>query len=177
MSYVEIPGARLWYQLQGEGEVIAQIHGAGFGHDNFAKVTPHLAKRFRILDYDMRGYGLSDRPKQQYSMEVWARDLNALLEALQIPKAHIHGTSMGGMIAQKFAVLHPDKVKSLTVGCTSCKADQTMKRMFGGWKYMAEKEGMGSMLLAETLGIQALSREFLDSSEGPTTLHMIREVM
>ena len=178
MPYVQIPGARIWYQIKGkDNEVIAQIHGAGFGHDNFATVSPLLAKNFKVLDYDMRGYGLSDRPKQKYSMESWADDLNDMLNALKIPRAHIHGTSMGGMVALKFTVKYPAKVKSLIVGCTACKADKTMKLMFGGWKYIAQKEGMGSRLLAETLGIQALAREFMDGPQGLKNVEQIRVIL
>ena len=75
---VEVRGANLWYRISGDGEPVVQIHGAGFGHFNFDPVTPELAKRFRVVDYDMRGYGQSDRPVQPYDMEVWADDLAGL---------------------------------------------------------------------------------------------------
>ena len=176
-SFVEIPGAKIWYQMTGSGETIAQIHGAGFGHDNFASISPLLAKRFRVLDYDMRGYGLSDRPGQNYTIDVWADDLSSIMERLDIPTAHIHGTSMGGMVALKFASRYPEKTKSLTVGCSACKADQTMKLTFIGWQRMAKKGGMGSRLLAETIAIQALSRNFLDGPEGKKMVDLIQEVL
>ena len=66
----------------GEGEPVVQIHGAGFGHFNFAPATPELAKHFKVIDYDLRGYGQSDRPVQDYDMEVWADDVAGLLDAL-----------------------------------------------------------------------------------------------
>ena len=74
----EVNGVNLWYQVSGEGEPVVQIHGAGFGHFNFAPATPELSKHFRVVDYDMRGYGQSDRPVQDYDMEVWADDIAAL---------------------------------------------------------------------------------------------------
>src|ERR671914_1602567 len=72
-----VNGVELWYEVAGEGEPVIQIHGAGFGHFNFAPATPELAKHFKVIDYDMRGYGQSDRPVQHYDMEVWADDVPA----------------------------------------------------------------------------------------------------
>ena len=78
-----VNGVDLWYQITGEGEPVMQIHGAGFGHFNFAPCTPELSKHFKVVDYDMRGYGQSDRPVQDYDMEVWADDLAGLMDALE----------------------------------------------------------------------------------------------
>ena len=81
MPDARVNGARIWYQETGEGDPVAQIHGAGFGHFNFAAATPILSKSFRCIDFDMRGYGQSKRPFQHYSMEVWA--LAGLEECLE----------------------------------------------------------------------------------------------
>src|SRR5580765_4964103 len=82
----QVNGVELWYQVSGEGEPVVQIHGAGFGHFNFAPATPVLSERFKVIDYDMRGYGQSDRPVQDYDMEVWADDVAGLLDALEISR-------------------------------------------------------------------------------------------
>ncbi len=179
MPKVRLNGARLWYELRGkEGrDVIAQIHGAGFGHDNFAAVSPLLSKHYRVLDYDMRGYGLSDRPLQHYDLDVWADDLNELLYALGIKRAHIHGTSMGGMIGLLFAAKYPQRVLSLIVGCTACRSDYAMKINFDTWKVIAQKQGVGSACLAEVIAYQALSRKFLDTKEGQKMVKNIAEIM
>src|SRR6059036_225177 len=109
----QVNGVELWYDVQGEGEPVVQIHGAGFGHYNFAPATPELSKHFRVVDYDMRGYGRSHRPVQHYDMEVWADDLAGLMDALGIAAAHVHGTSMGGMIAIVFAGKYADRTTSV----------------------------------------------------------------
>ena len=96
-----------------------QIHGAGFGHFNFATATPILSQTFRCIDFDMRGYGQSERPFQHYDMEVWADDIAGLMDHLSLPSARIHGTSMGGMVAQEFALRHPRRVRRLVLACTS----------------------------------------------------------
>ena len=177
MPYAEVNGVKLWYEIKGKGEPIAQIHGAGFGHDNFGMVSPILAKKFQLLDYDMRGYGLSDRPIQEYSMEVWADDLAALMDHIGWDSAHIHGTSMGGMIAQEFAIKYPEKTRTLIIGCSACKCDETVKLTFRTWKRIAQTLGMGEEALAGILATQALSRAFLDSPKGPETVKLIQEVM
>ena len=75
MPDARINGVRIWYKETGQGEPVIQIHGSGFGHFNFATATPILSRNFRCIDFDMRGYGESERPSQQYSMEVWADDV------------------------------------------------------------------------------------------------------
>ena len=75
-------GIRTWYEETGEGDPVIQIHGAGFGHFNFATATPILSQTFRCIDFDMRGYGQSERPLQQYNMEVWADDIAGLMNHL-----------------------------------------------------------------------------------------------
>src|SRR5256885_1813202 len=77
----EVNGVKLWYDVSGDGAPVVQIHGAGFGHFNFAPATPELSKHFKVIDFDLRGYGRSDRPAQHYEMEVWADDIAGLLDA------------------------------------------------------------------------------------------------
>ena len=73
MAFTEVNGVKLWYKTTGEGTPVVHIHGAGFGHFNFATATPIASKYFRCIDFDMRGYGQSDKPIQSYDMEVWGR--------------------------------------------------------------------------------------------------------
>jgi pimeloyl-ACP methyl ester carboxylesterase len=162
----EVNGVRLWYRITGEGEPVAQIHGAGFGHFNFDLATPALSRHFRVVDYDMRGYGQSDRPVQEYDMEVWADDLAGLLDALDIERAHIHGTSMGGMIAIVFAGKYPERTASVVINCAAAKLGRAGRLIFRNWIDIARMapDGPGSRTLAELIAWEAFSKEFL---EGP----------
>ena len=81
---------------------------------------PGLSQEYRVVAFDSRGNGRSDKPDVPYTMEIFARDLAGLLNALSVDAAHIYGISMGGMIAQEFALRYPDRVISLILGCTSC---------------------------------------------------------
>ena len=106
---IDVNGVRLWHRISGDGEPVVQIHGAGFGHFNFDPATPVLSQQFRVIDFDMRGYGQSDKPLQHYDMEVWADDVAGLMDVLGVERAHIHGTSMGGMIAIVVAGKYPER--------------------------------------------------------------------
>ena len=123
MAIAHVNGINIWYEENGAGDPVIQLHGSGFGHQNFAAATPRLAKHFRVIDFDLRGYGQSDQPIQHYDMEVWADDTAGLMDALSIAKAHIHGTSMGANIAQQFAAKYSDRVDRLILNCGAAKLD------------------------------------------------------
>jgi 3-oxoadipate enol-lactonase len=177
MPDARINGARIWYQETGKGDPVIQIHGAGFGHFNFATATPVLSKSFRCIDFDMRGYGESERPLQNYSMEVWADDIAGLMDHLGLPAAHIHGTSMGGMVAQQFAAKYPARTQRLVINCSAAKLDYAGVLTFRGWIDIAERCGVGSRTLAELIAMQALSRNFLAGPNGRGAVDMIQDIL
>ena len=156
-----------------------QIHGAGFGHFNFDPATPELSKHFRVVDYDMRGYGASDRPVQDYDMEVWADDLAGLMDALEIDEAHVHGTSMGGMIAIVFAGKYPERTRSVVINCAAAKLGASGRLIFKNWIDIArlDPEGPGSRLLAELITWQALSKRFLDEQDDVELADTIQQIL
>jgi pimeloyl-ACP methyl ester carboxylesterase len=176
---VEVNGASLWYEVTGEGEPVVQIHGAGFGHYNFAPATPELSAHFKVVDYDMRGYGRSDRPVQHYDMEVWADDLAGLMDALGIDAAHVHGSSMGGMIAIVFAGKYPQRTTSVVINCAAAKLGMTGRLIFKNWIDIArmDPEGPGSRILAELISWQALSKTFLETPEGVAAIDSIQQIL
>ena len=116
MPKVKVNGAELWYQFSGEGSTIVQIGGAVSAHEGYATITPGLSQHYRVLDYDHRGYGSSDRPAQHYTLDTWSDDLAGLMDALELERAHIHGGSMGSFIAVNFAARYPGRVDKLLLG-------------------------------------------------------------
>ncbi len=164
-TMIRVNGVDLWHRVTGEGEPVVQIHGAGFGHFNLDPVTPAIADAgFRVVDFDMRGYGASEKPLQHYDMEVWADDLAALQDALGIDQAHVHGTSMGGMIAIAFAGKYPGRTTSVVINCAAAKLGASGHLVFKNWIDIArlDPEGPGSRILAELITWQALSKRFLE---------------
>ena len=164
---IEVNGVQLWHRITGEGEPVVQIHGAGFGHFNFDPATPEISKRFRVIDFDMRGYGQSDKPLQDYDMEVWADDVAGLLDVLGIERAHVHGTSMGGMIAIVVAGKYPERTQSVVINCAAAKLGTSGRLIFKNWIDIANLDpaGPGSRLLAELITWQAISKRFLDEND------------
>lgn len=174
MATAHVNGVTLWYKLTGEGETVVHVHGGGLGHENFAALTPLIAGRYCVLDFDMRGYGRSERPDQEYTMRVWSDDVAGLLDALRIESAHVHGTSMGGMVAQQFAIDHPQRVRSLILTCTACKMDYAGWLTFEVWARITERIGLDDPTLAMLLAQQGLTREFLGSPAGREMVERIR---
>jgi len=162
----EVNGARIWYQRVGSGPNLVQIGGAVSGHEGYATVTEAMTRHFTVLDYDHRGYGLSERPEQTYGLDVWSNDLIGLLDHLEIERTHVHGGSMGGFIAVYFATRHPERVDRLVIGGAVAKCDTMARNQFRGWKDVASAYGLYSEELATLLSTHAFSRVYLDGSAG-----------
>jgi len=176
-DYIDVNGARLWYEISGEGEPVLQIHGAGFGHFNFVPVTPLLSQEFRCIDYDQRGYGKSEKPEQHYDLEVWADDAVGLLDALGIGKAHVHGTSMGGMVATVMAGKYPDRIQSVVINCAAAKLGFSGRLVFKNWIDLIKLEGVGRRILAELISWQCLSKAYMETSEGQAGVDTIQQIL
>jgi pimeloyl-ACP methyl ester carboxylesterase len=102
-------GIQLYYELTGpeDAPVILQFGGGLFGRHNFGLVNDGFRQKFRLLSFDARGYGASSSPREAYTIEGWADDGAALLDAVGLERAFVHGTSMGGMIAIAFTAKYP----------------------------------------------------------------------
>jgi 3-oxoadipate enol-lactonase len=107
----------------GAGSPVVLIHALATDHRMWRDVLAHLAPRHRVIAYDVRGHGIAAGAAKPYSVPMFAADVRLLLDRLQIARAHIYGISMGGAIAQQFAVDHPDRVLSLALIATFSKAD------------------------------------------------------
>src|SRR4029079_1722247 len=86
------PGVRLYYELTGpeDAPTILQLGGGLFGRHNFGLVNDGFRERFRLLSFDARGYGASTAPRERYTIEGWAVDAAALLEALGLDHVLVH---------------------------------------------------------------------------------------
>jgi len=110
----------LYYEVHGEGEPLVLIMGFGFRSGHWFAIRDKLAGEYRVIVFDNRGTGRSDKPEIPYTAKMMAGDVARLLDTLAINKANVFGVSMGGMIAQEFALNYPERVNSLILGCTSC---------------------------------------------------------
>lgn len=109
-AYEEINGARLQYEMAGQGRTVVLVHGEMLDMRTWDAVFAALTGRFRVLRYDRRGHGASDLPLQPYSH---ADDLFGLMDRLGVEKACVVGHSVGAAIALELALAHPDRVTGL----------------------------------------------------------------
>ena len=119
MPYVQANGISIYYESQGEGEPLFLIAGLGATHELWELQAPSYARWYRVVTFDNRGAGDSDKPQEPYSIALFADDTAALMDSLGIERAHVYGQSMGGIIAQEFALRHPQRVRCLVLGCTT----------------------------------------------------------
>lgn len=112
-----IPVRDIWLQYEetGAGEPLLFIHGLGSSGRDWEMQIPFFARDYRVVVFDLRGHGGSDKPRGPYSIPQFAADAAALMEALGIAPAHVVGISLGGMIALQLALDRPELVKSLVV--------------------------------------------------------------
>src|SRR6202162_4486029 len=119
MSFAENKGARIYWDEQGSGEPLLLIMGLSYPSYMWHRSRPLLVQRYRTIAFDNRGIGQSDVPSGVYSIPSMASDGAAVLDAAGVEAAHVFGLSMGGMIAQEFALQYPKRVRSLILGCTA----------------------------------------------------------
>jgi 3-oxoadipate enol-lactonase len=119
MPHVANQGGKIYWDEQGQGEPILLIMGLGYTADMWHRTRPQLAEHFRTIAFDNRGVGRSDAPTGPYAIPLMASDAAAVLDAAEVERAHVFGISMGGMIAQEFALQYPNRVRSLILGCTA----------------------------------------------------------
>ncbi len=112
-------GDDLWPYLEGgrgNGVPVVLLHGFGGDKDNWSVYAPHITKHHRLIAPDLPGFGENDRSlNRDYDIASQVHRLSAFLDAMNIPKCHIGGNSMGGFIALQFAMEYADKVSSLTL--------------------------------------------------------------
>ena len=115
-EYVRLGAWRIHYRVAGKGRPLVLVHGLGGKADDWAFWIPTLVKQgYRVYAIDLLGFGQSDRPQVDYSIALQARVLQQFFDSQQIRQADLGGWSMGGWIALKFTLDHPDRVRRIFV--------------------------------------------------------------
>jgi pimeloyl-ACP methyl ester carboxylesterase len=118
---VSTPNADLHCERSGSGEPLLLIQGMSGTHVSWGEpFLAELRESFEVVAFDNRGIGLSAPIDGPFTIAEMAEDTAALMQVLGIENAHVAGISMGGMIAQELALAHPERLRSLTLGCTYC---------------------------------------------------------
>ena len=127
MPFVLNEGVKIYWDECGSGDPLLLLMGLSYPSYMWHRSRPVLAQHYRTIAFDNRGIGQSDVPPGAYSMRLMASDAAAVLDAAGVEAAHVFGLSMGGMIAQEFALQYPKRVRSLILGCTAAGGPHAVK--------------------------------------------------
>ncbi|MGH2633467.1 MAG: alpha/beta fold hydrolase [Tepidiformaceae bacterium] len=120
MPFVAVRDLTVYYETRGRGPRLLYISGSGGDLRSTPSVFDGaLPDTFELVAYDQRGLGQTGGPSGAYSMSDYAEDANGLLAALGWERCLVIGVSFGGMVAQEFAIRHPERVERLVLACTS----------------------------------------------------------
>jgi pimeloyl-ACP methyl ester carboxylesterase len=155
---VETDRVALWHHDDGgDGEPVLLLGGFTAGHFAFDFVRPHLAGH-RLITWEPRGLGRSAAPDGPYSVEDWAEDVRALLDALGLARVHVWALGFGSYIAHRFAAVHPDRLGAL-VTYTDVWAGDPQKRYPEIWEVYSAivrnfgTTGFGARVLANVFDV------------------------
>ena len=127
MAHVESNGAAVYWHATGTGEPLVLIMGLGCSSAVWFRLAPRLARRYRVIVIDNRGVGDTRADGELHTIDDMARDVAAVLDAAGEESTHVLGFSMGGMVAQEFALIYPQRVRSLILAATNCGGSMAVK--------------------------------------------------
>jgi len=148
---ITVNGARIAYVDEGRGTTLLLLHGLGGSHDDWRLQRPEFAARHRTIVPDLRGFGASEH-RGPYTIRQHARDMLALLAALDAAPAHSVGLSMGGAVAIEMALQAPGKVASLVLTNTAPTFVLT--------NWQRRRMGWARFVIAAFLGVEGVARVF-----------------
>jgi pimeloyl-ACP methyl ester carboxylesterase len=165
MPTARVNGTELNYQLEGDGDqTIVLINGLADDLETWVlQMDDFLAAGYRVLRFDNRGIGSSAKPAGPYSSRMLADDAKALADSLGLSDFHLMGISMGGMIAQEYALAYPGDLRSATFACTYAAPGPFCSRMFAMWAGLAPVLGVPFVMRDVTLW--AFTQDFFERRE------------
>ena len=141
MPKVKVAGGEIHYDAAGEGHPLIFISGLNGVGRYWQPQMPVFSRHFRVIAYDQRGTGASDRLQREFSVDQMAAETVGLMDALGIERAHIVGMSTGGAIGQILAIDHPQRVARLALCSTWTHCDPWFRRLFEARRAMYQKCG------------------------------------
>ena len=178
MPGIRIDGIEFYYELHGSaGPHLMLICGLGSHVDAWdAELVEALSPKVRLILFDNRGAGRSDKPDIEYSIAMLADDAARLLDVLGMSRAHILGASMGGMIAQEFALRHPNKTAGLILCCTAPGGDSMIPPEPEVIETLVRVDGLTPEEIWRKNQPLSFTQEFIDNNQDWLEKKMRREL-
>jgi len=127
MPRAKVNDINIYYDVHGDGFPLVMVMGFLGNADCWdPRMLPVLADKFKVIVFDNRGAGRTDISAKEFSIKLFAEDTVGLMDVLKVPKAHVLGISMGGMIAQELALNYPERVEKLILASTFCGGPHSM---------------------------------------------------
>ncbi|UCD57423.1 MAG: alpha/beta hydrolase [Candidatus Hydrogenedentota bacterium] len=172
-----VNGVNIYYEVHGKGEPFVLFMGLG---GNIAMWDPELiealARRFEVMIFDNRGTGRSDKPDEEYSIELFADDAAALFDALEIESAFVLGASMGGMTALEFALKYPHKCRKLILCCTLAGGDDIVPPTVEAMEMLMSKKDLPPEEGTRATWPAAYTAEFIETHRHWLEAKLKREI-
>ena len=148
MPVVHANGIDIHYRISGEGtDTLMLVNGVGDDLEGWAmQVGALVAAGLRVVTFDNRGVGRSSHPPGPYTSRQMAEDTKALADTLGLAPFHLAGVSMGGLIAQEYALAYPNDLRSVVLANTYGKPDAYTRAAFDVWGQIAMTAGMPAMM-------------------------------
>jgi 3-oxoadipate enol-lactonase len=153
----------LYYEIHGEGQPLVFIHGLGSTTRDWEFQVSEFSKSYKVVTFDLRGHGQSDKPAGPYSMAMFAADTLGLLRALGIDAAHLVGLSLGGGIAFQLAVDAPKALKTVTIVNS---APEMVVRSFKDKVSIWQRQAIVRLLGMRKMGEVLSTRLFIKPEQG-----------
>jgi len=152
-----------WFEV-GRGEPLILIHGLADDHRAWRRALPDLLTRHRVLMYDLRGHGETSLGRPDGTLTQLAADLASLMEAIGVDRADVAGFSLGGTIAMRMAIDHPEKVERLVLVATSSRVGRSAADWYRKRVEMVEHEDpeLRATMDRDTADVYAQSPSELD---------------
>jgi len=189
MSYADVNGLSLYYEEHGSGEPLVLLHGGLGAGEMLAPLIPPLAAGRRVIAVDLQGHGRTADVDRPLAPESLADDIAALIAHLGLERADVMGYSLGGLVALRTAIQHPDRVRRLVAVSVACRRDgshpevlEAMDQMGPGaaeplrqsplgrlYERSAPRPGDWPVLVAKTAELLRLDYDWTAEAEAMTT--------
>jgi 3-oxoadipate enol-lactonase len=158
---VQANGQELYYEVHGDGPALVLVMGIGYDSSLWTLAqVPALSTQFRVVTFDNRDAGRSSRASRPYTIADMADDLAGLLDALEMQRSHLLGLSMGGMIAQEFALRHADRLDRLVISGSGAAPARSAVDPIGIWSWLKAHDASGEVFGGQQL-VSLFSTAFL----------------